>query len=53
MDGGMGWGPRDWVLLSLLCKPRLVVLGSSQSLLTQASGLIFNVVVTSILYIFS
>lgn len=52
MEGGIGWEPGDWVLLSL-CKLRLVVLGSPQSLVTQASGLIFNVDVTSILYIFN
>lgn len=47
MEDGME--PGDWVLLSLLCELRLVVLGSSQSLLTKTSGLIFNVDVTSIL----
>lgn len=52
MEGGMGWEPGDWVLLSFPCKLRLVVLGSSQSLLTQASGPVFNVDVTSILYIY-
>lgn len=46
----MGWEPGDWVLLSLLCDLRLIVLGSSQSSLTKTSGLFFNVDVTSILY---
>lgn len=53
MEGGMDWETGAWVLLSLLCKLRLVILGNSQSPLTQASGLIFNDDLSSILYIFN
>lgn len=53
MEDGMGWEPGDWVLLSLPYEHEVVVLGRSQSLLTKSSGLIFNVDLTSILYIFN